>query len=359
MVKILYGLAGEGMGHATRSKVVLTHLKEKGHNVHIVASNKAFDFISSSFKNATKIPGPTLVYEDNTLKALKSVVKNFIHLEGREAVKRVRKIIREEQPDLIITDYEFTVAYLAGIANGKTVFHKKKIPLLSIDNMHVISNCKIEVPKEYKRDYLLVKYVNDLIVPPKNVNKFLVTSFFFPPVVRKNTFFIPSLLREEIVKAKVGEGNHILVYQTSKSNLSMLDLLKKVDEKFIVYGFGESKGEGNLTFKPFSETGFVEDLASCKAAITNGGFSMISEAIFLHKPVLSVPIKHHFEQICNALYLQREGYGEFHEELTLENVQNFLANLKKYKGNLERYSQKDNQEAFALIDRLIKECLKK
>ncbi len=36
---------------------------------------------------------------------------------------------------------------------------------------------------------------------------------------------------------------------------------------------------------------------------------MMSEAVFLHKPVLSIPVRNHFEQICNALNLDKEGYG--------------------------------------------------
>jgi nicotinate phosphoribosyltransferase len=37
-MKILYGVVGEGMGHATRSKVTIEHLIAKGHSVKIVVS---------------------------------------------------------------------------------------------------------------------------------------------------------------------------------------------------------------------------------------------------------------------------------------------------------------------------------
>ena len=32
-MRILYGVVGEGMGHATRSRVVIAHLLEQGHEV--------------------------------------------------------------------------------------------------------------------------------------------------------------------------------------------------------------------------------------------------------------------------------------------------------------------------------------
>ncbi len=357
MATILYGLAGEGMGHATRSKVVIQHLIDKGHDVHVVASNRAYHFLSNYFPNTTKIPGGRLKYEDNRLKKLGSLVENIKHEKGegaRKAVKVVKEIIKKEKVNLVITDYEPTVAHLAGMMNIKAVMGIKKIPLISIDNMHIISNCKIEVPKKYHKDYLIVKYLDDLFVPPQNVHSYLVTTFFYPEIKRKKTKLIPSLIRKEVLETRPVDNTHILVYQTSKSYTAMFDLLKKFNrEKFIIYGFNVSKKDKNLTFKKFSENGFIEDLASCKAAITNGGFTMMSEAIFLHKPVLSIPIRSQFEQVCNALYLDKEGYGEFHEELSRNALGGFLYNVQDYKENLIKYKQKDNSESFKIIDKVI------
>jgi uncharacterized protein (TIGR00661 family) len=48
-VKVLYGVVGEGMGHAMRSRVVLEHLVEQGHEVEIMASGRAVDFLAKRF----------------------------------------------------------------------------------------------------------------------------------------------------------------------------------------------------------------------------------------------------------------------------------------------------------------------
>ena len=37
-MRILYGVVGEGMGHATRSRVVLEHVLSQGHEVQVVVS---------------------------------------------------------------------------------------------------------------------------------------------------------------------------------------------------------------------------------------------------------------------------------------------------------------------------------
>jgi uncharacterized protein (TIGR00661 family) len=49
-VKILYGVVGEGMGHAMRSRVVLEHLVAQGHEVEIMASGRATDFLGEALR---------------------------------------------------------------------------------------------------------------------------------------------------------------------------------------------------------------------------------------------------------------------------------------------------------------------
>jgi len=37
MAKILYGVCGEGLGHASRSRILVNYLKKQNHEVRIVA----------------------------------------------------------------------------------------------------------------------------------------------------------------------------------------------------------------------------------------------------------------------------------------------------------------------------------
>ena len=73
----------------------------------------------------------------------------------------------------------------------------------------------------------------------------------------------------------------------------------------------EDLADGALVFRPFSETVFLDDLRSARAVIAGGGFSLLSECVYLHKPVLSIPVEGQFEQVLNARYLEKLGYGEY------------------------------------------------
>ena len=47
-MRILYGVAGEGMGHATRSHAFLADLVDE-HDVLVVASGRAYDYLGQHF----------------------------------------------------------------------------------------------------------------------------------------------------------------------------------------------------------------------------------------------------------------------------------------------------------------------
>ncbi len=343
MAKILYGVAGEGMGHATRSRVIIEHLLGK-HEVYIASSRKPRELLSRHFKNVHDIHGPYLSYKNNRVQSIKTVFLNAYKLPKGSyyTFKKLRRIVKEFKPDIIISDFEpFT--------NIISKFFR--IPLISIDNMHIMVKCKIKVPKRHYRDYLAAKIVIRSFVG--KADYYMVNTFYYPKIKKRNTFLFPPVMREEILKAKTKNKGHILVYQTSKSHKKLEKILRDIDEKFILYGWGVNKKEGNIVFKKFNERKFVDDLASCKAMIANGGFGTIAEGIYLGKPVLSIPIRRHFEQILNALFVERLKYGEYNGRLNIDRVRNFISNIDVYKENLKKYRREGNSKILKKLDSVI------
>ena len=108
------------------------------------------------------------------------------------------------------------------------------------------------------------------------------------------------------------------------------------------------------TFPEFSyssnEDEFYDDLASAKAVICNGGFTFISESIHLKKPISSVPAIGNFEQTLNAFYVQKLGYGEYHETIDAKRVSGFLKRLPVYKKRLAKVKKTNND---AIVRELI------
>ncbi len=75
-MRILYGVNGEGLGHATRSRVVIRHLLSAGHEVKAAASGRAFPYLSQYLPDVEEIWGLSFVLEQGRVDTWKTLVKN-------------------------------------------------------------------------------------------------------------------------------------------------------------------------------------------------------------------------------------------------------------------------------------------
>ena len=224
------------------------------------------------------------------------------------------------------------------------------IPVLSIDNMQVINRARLDVaiPEGERENYGLAKNIVRFKLPRSR--HYFVTTFFYPPVRKKNTTLVPPILRPEILAARPTPGNFVLVYQSAATQQNLVAQLQQLPgQLFRVYGFNKAESHGNVTLCAFSEAGFIADLAACCAVLTNGGFSLISEAVYLHKPVCAVPIPAQFEQWLNATEIARCGYGLHLEAITVDGVRDFLAALPTFEAALAGYAQQGNEVLFAAL----------
>jgi uncharacterized protein (TIGR00661 family) len=64
---------------------------------------------------------------------------------------------------------------------------------------------------------------------------------------------------------------------------------------------------GNVSISPIDSKLFLKSIASSSGVLTNAGFGTTSEALFLKKKLLVVPMKKQYEQQCNAAMLQDMG----------------------------------------------------
>ena len=353
-MKILYGIVGEGMGHATRSRVVLEHLLSQGHEIHVVVSGRAHTMIVDSFKGRDKISideihGFSFDYNGNQVSLAKTLWKNVVTHGPKGLLKNIRVYRRLEKegyrPDLVISDFESWAYYYA---------KNHRLPVICIDNMTVMNRCKHDdyVTADNCSGFRFTRALVKSKLPGSY--HYLTTSFFYPPVQKARTSLLPPILRPEILAAKREEGEHVLVYPSAAMPMDkLLPILKKLPYTFKVYGRGLEGVQGNVILRPFSQEGFIEDLRTAKAVLAGGGFSLMSETVHLRIPMLAIPIESQYEQELNVRYLQRLGYGEWTRELSLEVLQKFLQRLPKYNKALANYKPQSNEMLFRCLDELI------
>jgi uncharacterized protein (TIGR00661 family) len=183
---------------------------------------------------------------------------------------------------------------------------------------------------------------------------YLVTTFFDTPAKKKNTFLFPPIVRREVRDLNPNKGDYILVYQNSDFK-HLVKLLKTLDHKFVVFGLNVEKEEGNIVFKNYSSRDWLDYLAGCRAIIGTAGLSLISEALYLKKPYLALPVKKQVEQVINAVHLRRMGLGDYCYRLTKERFDGFIGHLPEFERNLNKQSSGANEEIFGKISEVIKE----
>jgi uncharacterized protein (TIGR00661 family) len=248
----------------------------------------------------------------------------------------------------VITDFEPMTAYLA---------HHYDLPLISIDNQHRIRYMTYPCPARLQKERRMTVSVIRAIVPKPDVS--LVTTFFYGEAKNSRTFFFPPILRETVLKRVPSDEGHILVYLTS-GFASFIKLLKPFSrEKFLIYGYDRAEQDGHILYKPFSREGFLLDLAASKAVMATAGFTLMTEAFYLRKPYLALPMRGQFEQELNAFLMARLKYGINLRRIRTEAIGNFLYHLPDYRHNLTAYRAEDNSAIKDMLGDLLEDnCAK-
>ena len=322
-MKILYGVSGDGFGHSSRAKVVGSYLKDWGHDVKVLTYGRAYEVLKNEF-NIFEVSGMEIQFVEGELKKRSTIKFNAkVIADNLSKWRRFDALMKDYDPDLCISDMEPIVPILR--------FWFKK-PLICLDNQHRITNLKLDVPKKYYADYMIAKTVVANFV--SKAEHFIITSFSNPEIKEPNTTIAPPVIREEVKRLSPSEGHKVLVYLT-RENQNVIDILKQFNEEFVVFGYNVNRTENNLEFK--ERDFFLDDLKDCKGIIATAGFTLMSEALYLKKPYLALPLKGQFEQILNALFLKQAGYGDYSDDLQEEEVSSFLAKIESYRKKLNDY----------------------
>jgi uncharacterized protein (TIGR00661 family) len=322
MARILYGVMGDARGHVNHAIVMSGELPE--HEFVFVGGGAVLDLRKMGYE-VEEVPVLGTLYKNNMVD-VRATLLNAAHVftMRHKIIARVCDIIKNYDPDLILVDYEYFTPLAA---------KKLGIQSISLDHQHVITHCRFDIPREERLSYRMTSFpVKHLF---SEASKYIILSFFQLPVVDSNKVeMTPPILRREILDISPTDGEHVLVYQTSPTFHALFEVLAQIKRKFLIYGFGNRADYKNLEFKGFSREGFLNDLASAHYAITNGGHNVISESLFMGKPVFSFPIRNAYEQYINSYFLRKMQFGDYSLTLTprpglLQKFEHFIPDLKK------------------------------
>ena len=318
MAKIIYGVAGEGFGHSSRSQLIGQRLIDSGHDVLFAGSRKSLLYLNQYFGSRVhEVHGLSFAYKGGAVRPVRTFFGNLSRLPA--ANRTNRKLFEEHyepfNPDLVISDFEPFTAWWAW---------RKKIPFISIDHEHFLTHCKLEHKLSDSFSRLTATAVSRLYY--FGAASYIIINFFKTPLKSNRAALAPPIVRPEVTALTPEQGSHILLYSTSADRLEELTALLASFEnyEFRIYGFDIEESRGNCTFKKRSTEGFLADLASSRGIIASAGFSLISECLYFRKPMCLLPVAGQYEQIINTHYIEKLGLGVGSDKLDAETIARFL-----------------------------------
>ena len=156
-MRILYGVVGEGMGHATRSRVVIEHLLARGHEVRVVASGRARGYLAERVASVGDIWGLTMAYSENEVRRWQTLARNLSGAVSGwpQNVREYFRIVEEFAPDAVLSDFE-SFAWLFG--------RRHRLPVISVDNIQIIDRCRHDeaITAGHQADFELARRIEAL-----------------------------------------------------------------------------------------------------------------------------------------------------------------------------------------------------
>jgi len=349
MARILYGVAGEGFGHCSRAHLIGQHLLDSGHDVMFVGFAKAPLYLSQVFgERAKEILGLSFEYTRGRINRWRTFERNLLRFP--RIVSQNRRLLRSYldrfAPDAVLSDFEPFSAWWA---------RRTGVPLVSVDNEHVLTHCRLDHPRRHVVSRLIAGSVTRCYAP--RANAYVVLTFFDVPVKGRSVVLAPPVVRSRVTELSPTEGDTLLVYvSTGQGRDCLLEVLDQFPrQRFLIYGFDVDVERGHCTFKPRSTDGFLRDMAGSRGVIASAGFSLISECMFLKKKMLLVPVAGQYEQRLNAGYTERLGLGQWCRRLTPAAVSRFLDYLDHPTAAHSGILWPDNDRFFGVLRRTFSE----
>lgn len=282
-MKILYAFQGTGNGHASRALEIIPHLQRRG-EVDVLVSGSQYE-IELPFNIKYKLHGLGFVFGKKGGIDLISTLKD---LNLKKVYKEI-KMLPVKEYDLVINDFEPISAWACLFRN---------VPIISLSNQNALLNEKNSAFKKFRLERLIIKYY----APAKN-------KFGFHFKTHSSSTFLP-IIRKEIRYRNITNKGHYTVYLPSYSDEKIVKVLSKVkDIKWQVFSKKTKEHQffHNITILPINDDAFIRSMASAKGVICGAGFATPTEALYLRKKLLVIPMKNQYEQQCNAVSLKEMG----------------------------------------------------
>jgi UDP:flavonoid glycosyltransferase YjiC (YdhE family) len=356
---ILFAINGLGMGNSTRCHVVIQRLVAEA-EVHIITSGNGLFFFKDrpGIASLTAMPALDYAFSGDGVNAIGTLTSvRTLHKKLGEKKARLEILLDQLQPDLVVTDSEYVIRPVL----------RRRIPLAGINNSDVVVSeyfRRKKLPPSIRAHFWGIEYSDYLLHRMKWNMAISPSPFADKP--RSDVFKRVGLIvrdgARETAMERTGtpaplphEIDRIVVMLSGSSFASKIaGDLQILPWKVDVIGREGASG-GNVTYHGKIRES-LEFVRNAGALVINGGFSSVSEAVAMMRPVYVIPVPNHAEQLMNALMVRDIGAGDVADAGTI--VQRLMEayRVNRWTGIKEKRSPVDfngGDEAAVLLLKLL------
>lgn len=287
-IRILYAIQGTGNGHLSRATVFVPALQRRpGVSVDVAISGGQCD-LQPPFPIRYRLHGLGFVFGQRGGIDLRRTLSRTAPL----TLARESRRLPLTDYDLVVNDFEPVTAWAA---------RRAVIPCVALSHQYAVAHpC---APGAARLSRLAQAFLHWYAPTTEGVG------FHFERYAEDLRF---PIIRTEIRNATVTDAGHYTVYLPAYSAqriLAVLSALPAYRFEVFVKGLARPQRHGNVWLRPVNGKAFVASMAAAAGVCCGAGFETPSEAIYLGKKLLVVPMRGQFEQVANAEALARMGVG--------------------------------------------------
>jgi UDP-N-acetylglucosamine--N-acetylmuramyl-(pentapeptide) pyrophosphoryl-undecaprenol N-acetylglucosamine transferase len=356
---------GVGLGHASRLLTLAENMKKPGIEMLFSSFGEACNYIESQGYECEKVPPVEFMWgkdgEFSVMSNINKIPQWLVNLPVQ--INKEIKYMKKFDPQVIISDSRLSPLIAAKLLDLPKILIINQVKLLLTPRLREFKagrfyeTCNGELMGGIwnMSDRILIP---DL-PPPYTISESTINSV---RAIKSKLDYVGFVTpRAQITDASLSKTKEALQIDTTKPLIfvhisgpmgTRMPIIKKLIDAFkeqpsIQFIFSEGKSNGNIVPRKISNNIWYFEWCPYKdeiyylsdVIIIRGGHTAISQAIQYGKPIISIPIQSHGEQMSNSSKIERLGIGKainskkMNQTMLIDAV-NELIYDKSYKDNI-------------------------
>jgi uncharacterized protein (TIGR00661 family) len=265
-------------------------------------------------------------------------------------VRQLDAAVRAARPDVIINFFE-------PIAALYTLFWSRRPPVVAVGHQFMFQHPGyVRAPKLWKQ--LVSMQIYTWLLGAR-ATKLALSLYEAPDLPAKRIIVGPPILRRQLFALQPKpNGDFTLVYLLNHGYAEQIIHWSDAHPQTRLHCFYDKPGapaefqhSPALTFHRLDGAKFLNMMAECRNVVCTSGFESVSEAAWLGKPLLLVPVENHVEQQVNAIDAEQFGIGIAEKTFNLDRLAELPASLET--GPFRKWMSCAPQKFFQAVEKAL------